>query len=902
VRAVLRATSARLVVGHLDPAEADALLEVVEPRGRPTVFALAEPEGLASLALVPAGAAAASGGGDALRLGKLVLETAANEYQGTHREEPCDALVDGLRLAHRHLGRGGLDLVPRGGSGVGFCGAAITQDAVQLVIVPPGQAFILHQGTVHAVPETHELGRGIWSRDDLRAEVFAGIGGLHEPDIRVYDAAVGPGDTVVLLSSALARMLSEDDVSRACAYEEAAVAASNLRQLALQRGVEGALAVVVEVSASLLDQSDADALGDGSGASGEAAQERLSPFPAPPAGALEMPPLTAVFSTARQRVLELLERLQPGNSERGGAHLVAGALLDDEDVDDTGVVPWPHRSGPTGRAGAVHGEYGRDEQPSAGQAMRGEVAPATDEDAEQDGEATARMSDNARDAGGDADLTGAGALSRPANLVDIAPAARGLKPLARGTGAALGRQRGGAAGAWLAQVVMLGRSARARLAVRPGRQSRGRPGVAQAPDTRPRRSPFGSARLPEAQGLARRAGGQLRQAGGVLLQLPASRQQRRTLLLPALLAAVVLAILLIAVRQLHSQQRQQLNQRYQSLISAAQQVETQARGNANHTLALAEIHQAQALLDQAGTLQHDQTSAKALRATLTSDENKLSNIVALPAATLVAAVDPAAATSAGAGGMALTGDGSALYVLDRTQQKVVQVMRVQKSSAAVVSQGQAAGSAKMGAPELESEATDGSLIVVDSAHNAWQYVPNKNDLIALNLKGVNAWKSAQDVASYGGNIYVLDAALGNIWRYVPTNGAYTGAPSRFFATDRPAQLDSAISMAIDGSIWLLGSDGQVLKLTGGQAQAVALTGLPHPLANPVALFTTLDTHSLYVLDNGGSRVIQLDKNGAYQRELDLGLPKPASSIYVDEGSRALYAVSGGSVYSWSLPL
>ncbi|MGH2469267.1 MAG: hypothetical protein ACRDGF_04265, partial [Chloroflexota bacterium] len=448
--------------------------------------------------------------------------------------------------------------------------------------------------------------------------------------------------------------------------------------------------------------------------------------------------------------------------------------------------------------------------------------------------------------------------------------------------------------------------ARARLAGHSGRQGPGSPGRApnrvQAASTRPRRLPFSSARLPEAQGLARRAGGQLRQAGGVLLQLPASRQQRRTLLLPALLAAVVLAILLIAVRQLHSQQRQQLNQRYQSLIGAAQQVETQARGNANHAQALTQIQQAQALLDQAGTLQHDQTSARALRATLTNDVNKLSNIVALPAATLVAAVDPAAATAAGAGDLVLTGDSSALYVLDRTQGKVVQVMRVQKSSAAVVSQGQAVGSAKMGAPELESEASDGSLIVLDSAHNAWQYVPNKNDLVALNLKGISAWKSAQDVASYGGNLYVLDAALGNIWRYVPTNGAYVDAPSRFFATDRPAQLDSAISMAIDGSIWLLGSDGHVQKLAGGQAQAVALTGLPHPLANPVALFTTLDTHSLYVLDNGGTRVLQLDKNGAYQRELDLGLPKPASSIYLDESSRALYAVSGGSVFSWTLPL
>src|SRR5947209_4049657 len=124
MRAALRAGSARLIVGHLDSEQAAELLSVIDPRDKPVTFALAEPEGLAAAVYAAAGGAELARP-EPVRWGKLVLETVGNEAFASPRRDVCDAVVDGLRIAHRRLGSEGLELLPKGCSGVGFCSASI---------------------------------------------------------------------------------------------------------------------------------------------------------------------------------------------------------------------------------------------------------------------------------------------------------------------------------------------------------------------------------------------------------------------------------------------------------------------------------------------------------------------------------------------------------------------------------------------------------------------------------------------------------------------------------------------------------------------------------------------------------------------------------------------------------
>jgi hypothetical protein len=817
MRATLRAASARLIVGHIDPEHAAELLTIVDARDKPITFALAEPEGLAEAAAVPAGAALETGHSEPVRWGKLVLETVGNEVLASPRKDTCDAVVDGLRVAHRRLGSEGLELIPRGSSGVGFCSASIVNSAAQIVVVPPSQVFVVHQGVALVVPESDQVGRGIWMRDDLRAELFAGIGGLHEPDIRVYEAIVSPGDTLVLASSDLARMLTEDDVRLAVTYEEAATAAERLKQLAIQRGVEAGLALVVEFSGSLED-----------GETGANAVE--GPRPGLPLR-IEMPPIGSIFNTAREWLLEAVDRVQESvaASEQPLANRHRPAM--DEDI------PWPVRP----RPGAW-----RSQLPSG----RVQVSKGGQQDTRPIGDPALGPVPSS----GEAEVQAASALNSDPGYG--ASSARPYMPAHR--------------------------LAYARHDRRPGRGSRALP----RPQLNLQLGPGLTALRERASHLV---------SPFVARIAPVRLAGKRNLLVPVASGLFVVLVAFAVTRTVKAQQARQVQQRFDSLVTAAGQLEMQARGTTDRVEALSLMRRSQALVDQAATLRSNAPQVATLRAQLQIDADHLDNIYAWPdAATLVNFGSLAKDVRA----TALAGDNGALYALDGGGQRVLQFLRDQKQAGVAASQGDAASGNKLGAPKVMAVRGAGDLLILDSNRALWSYSTAKHALQQVGLKSADTWKEATAMAAFGQNLYILDATQGNIFRYTSREGTFTEAPSRFLDKDNHDLLGQASSMAIDGSIWLLNNDGSMLKLANGAAQPFPITGLAQPLGKGGQLYTDGGEQSLYVLDTASNRLVQIGKDGHYVRQFKYSLPAPPSGFWPDEAGHQAYMLSNNTVYQF----
>ncbi|MDE3076724.1 MAG: hypothetical protein KGJ86_15000, partial [Chloroflexota bacterium] len=504
----------------------------------------------------------------------------------------------------------------------------------------------------------------------------------------------------------------------------------------------------------------------------------------------EMPPVGAIFATARQRLLEALERSQAAAGRRASGN--------DPQPELEVEIPWPRRQRP--------GQYQID---SAAQSE-----PPFQQPASVQSQTSVQPAASAQ------------AITRPARAVHRAGRAARLE---------------------LPRIDVAGRARGAAAAVR-AVLTHGRP--------------------------------------------------RWNFLPPALVILLAVGLVLLGVHTVQTQQRQQLNQRFDSLISAAQQLEGQARTTADQAEAQSLIRRSQALVDQAAKLRHDQVPATTLRKALQADLDRLNKIDELPDPAILATFD---GMDKHANAAELTGDSSALYVLGGGQGKVFQVMRVQKTVRAVLAKGQKVGQTEVATPVLLASRDGGGLLVLDSEHHLWQYEPSKGTVTTVGLQDAGTWKNAQDLGSYGQNLYVLDPTAGNILRYVPHGTQYSLPPSRFFEKDNQTALGGAVSMAIDGSIWLATSDGHILKLSGGQIQPFSVSGLPQPLSHAIAIFTTADTHSLYVLDSA-DRVVQLGKDGAYQRQLNLGLHGTATSLWVDELNRNLYVLAGNKLYAYQLPL
>jgi hypothetical protein len=170
---------------------------------------------------------------------------------------------------------------------------------------------------------------------------------------------------------------------------------------------------------------------------------------------------------------------------------------------------------------------------------------------------------------------------------------------------------------------------------------------------------------------------------------------------------------------------------------------------------------------------------------------------------------------------------------------------------------------------------------------------NKKTLI----KNSNDWQKTGGLASYFGNIYVLDKKQNQIFKFVQTDSGFS--KTNYFSSASP-DLSKAVSMAIDSSVYVLTSDGTVTKYTKGSAENFSLAGFDKPLSNPTGIMTNAGTDNIYILDNGNSRVMVFDKSGNYKNQYQAGVIKSAKDFEVLEKDKKIYVLSGGKVYQIDL--
>jgi hypothetical protein len=131
------------------------------------------------------------------------------------------------------------------------------------------------------------------------------------------------------------------------------------------------------------------------------------------------------------------------------------------------------------------------------------------------------------------------------------------------------------------------------------------------------------------------------------------------------------------------------------------------------------------------------------------------------------------------------------------------------------------------------------------------------------------------VGSYAGHVYILDGKVGLLWRYTNTGTQYSRGVSMIDVNK--FDIKRSVSFAIDGSVYFLRSNGEVLKFHGGrQETGFSLTDLP-PVAEkfiqPLQIITNETFPSIYVLDAGATsspwssaRILEFTKNGTFVRQ------------------------------------
>lgn len=166
------------------------------------------------------------------------------------------------------------------------------------------------------------------------------------------------------------------------------------------------------------------------------------------------------------------------------------------------------------------------------------------------------------------------------------------------------------------------------------------------------------------------------------------------------------------------------------------------------------------------------------------------------------------------------------------------------------------------------------------------------------------WATPQLIAGYNGNLYVADPGADQVWRYTPTANGYEGEASAWFQPGKEPDMANLVSMAIDGRIWLLYSDGRLLKFLSGDQQSFAWSDLPTPLNNPTALAVSQEGDRLYVADPGNARIIEATKDGKFLRQFKAregDVLRNVRHLYLDEAKGFFYILTGDQLFKASVP-
>ncbi len=158
------------------------------------------------------------------------------------------------------------------------------------------------------------------------------------------------------------------------------------------------------------------------------------------------------------------------------------------------------------------------------------------------------------------------------------------------------------------------------------------------------------------------------------------------------------------------------------------------------------------------------------------------------------------------------------------------------------------------------------------------------------------WKSGVDIAAYGRNLYILNPTDNQIYKYSRARSKYGNATDY----NLDANLDGAISLAIDGNIYILKEDGEIIKIFKGEQQTFEIEDLATDISSATQLLTLPEHKNLYVLDIENRRVVILEKEvgpGArYMGQVYFEDLPDVQGFYVDKKEDKLYLLTKKAIY------
>ncbi len=344
-----------------------------------------------------------------------------------------------------------------------------------------------------------------------------------------------------------------------------------------------------------------------------------------------------------------------------------------------------------------------------------------------------------------------------------------------------------------------------------------------------------------------------------------------------------------------------------TLVSQADTIVKQAEVNPDKTEARKQLTDALKLVNEARAIR-DTQKARAVLYTIQDQLNEIDGVAVLYFLPSVASLGNAQLRQIAATDQDVFMLDGASRVFRYVVNDVSGVSNPESGDGVILKTGDKVGNTTVGAIKLLVSAPrqDKANIVAVTDNAFLWYDLEAKQWSAQTMSDAKNWGDLRAIESFGGNVYLLDAKNNQIYRYTPTANGYSAQATPYFPENSTQDLSQAVDMAIDGDIWILNSDGTVLRYRGGTQIQFELGVLPTPLKTPVAIFTRPEVDSLYIADAGNQRIVEFDKNGKFVRQFEPYAEKSdvfqnLKDFTVNDAKRKLYFINTTAAFMANLP-
>lgn len=185
--------------------------------------------------------------------------------------------------------------------------------------------------------------------------------------------------------------------------------------------------------------------------------------------------------------------------------------------------------------------------------------------------------------------------------------------------------------------------------------------------------------------------------------------------------------------------------------------------------------------------------------------------------------------------------------------------------------------------------TKNSILFLTKKPDIFEFDINAREFKDLDIAfGANDFPAEMKV--YVDRLYFLYPKSNQIYRHVRTVTGYSKG-EEWFSNTKDLDIKNAVSFALDGAIYILKSDGQILKFLNAERQDFSVPVMTVPLSSPTRIFTEIDYKYLYVLEPKEKRVLVIDKKGGLINQYVSEEFSDLRGIYVNEKDKKMYLLT-----------